>query len=149
MHEGLIQEIETLTITQGQGVGEPLRLFAWEKRFLRGAFSPDVSSAALSIARGNGKTALCAAIATAAIDGCLRQSRGETIIVASSLSQAKIAFDHVLAFLRARYGGSLDKAIFQVNDTPQRASIVHKPSWRGCSLHRKRPQTGAWTWLQL
>ena len=128
MHGALIREIETLTITQGQGVGAPMRLFSWEKRFLRGAFAPDVTSAALSIARGNGKTALCAAIATAAIDGCLRQSRGETIIVASSLSQAKIAFDHVLAFLRARHGGSLDKAIFQVNDTPQRASIVHKPT---------------------
>ena len=72
VHGALIREIETLTITQGQGVGAPMRLFAWEKRFLRGAFSPDVSSAALlSIARGNGKTALCAAIATAAIDGML------------------------------------------------------------------------------
>ena len=127
LHVALIQEIETLTITQGQGVGAPMRLFAWEKRFLRGAFSPDVTSAALSIARGNGKTALCAAIATAAVDGVLRQSRGETIIVASSLSQAKIAFDHVLAFLRAKYG-DLDRTIWQVNDTPQRAAITHKPS---------------------
>ena len=128
MQAALIGDIETLTITQGQGVGAPMRLFAWEKRFLRGAFSPNVQSAALSIARGNGKTALCAAIATAAVDGVLRQSRGETIIVASSLSQAKIAFDHVLAFLRARYGGELDRKIWQINDTPQRAAITHKPS---------------------
>ena len=128
MHAALIAEIETLEVTQGQGVGAPMVLFNWEKRFIRRAFAQDVSSAALSIARGNGKTALCAAIATCAIDGILRQSRGDTIIVASSLSQAKIAFDHVLAFLRARYGGALDKSVFQVNDTPQRASIVHRPS---------------------
>ena len=126
--DALIGEIESLTITQGQGVGTPMRLFKWEKRFIRGAFAQDVQSAALSIARGNGKTALCAAIATTAIDGELRQARGETIIVASSLNQAKIAFDHVLAFLRARHGGELDKKIWQVNDSPQRAVITHKPT---------------------
>ena len=125
--QALIQDLESLTITQGQGVGAPLVLFAWERRFLKGAFSPDVSSAALSIARGNGKTALCAAIATAAIDGSLRQARAETVIVASSLSQAKIAFDHVVAFLRARHG-ELGRREWSIHDSPQRAVIVHKAS---------------------
>ena len=128
VHARLIDWIQSeLTITQGQGVGQPMRLFAWEKRFIRGAFRPNVSSAALSIGRGNGKTSVSAAIATAAIDGPLRQSRGECIIVAASLTQARIAFDHVLAFLTEKHG-EMDKKTWQINNTPQRAWIVHRKS---------------------
>ena len=59
----LIRHIEGLEISQGQGVGERVRLFPWERRFLRGAFAPDVSTAALSVARGNGKSTLLGAVA--------------------------------------------------------------------------------------
>ena len=89
----------SLKITQGEGAGEPLRLFHWERRFLRGAMKPDVSTAALTVARGNGKTTLSAAIAVAALDGPLVQNRAEIVLVASSFGQAKILFEHCLAFL--------------------------------------------------
>ena len=91
--------ISTLRITQGEGTGEPLRLFHWERRFLRGAMKPDVSTAALTVARGNGKTTLSAALAVAALDGPLVQKRAEIVLVASSFGQAKILFEHCLAFL--------------------------------------------------
>ena len=41
-----------------------------------------------------------AAIGAAALVGPLVTPRAETAIVASSFAQARIAFDHVLAFLR-------------------------------------------------
>ena len=97
--KNLIKHIEGLEVSQGQGVGDPLRLFPWERRFLRGAFAPDVSTAALSVARGNGKSTLLAAVADAVVDGPLVQRRGETVVVASSFSQSRIIFEHVLSFL--------------------------------------------------
>ena len=53
--------------------------------FHRGAFSVR-GDVALSVGRGNGKSALVAGIACATIDpgGPLRQRRAETVIVASS-----------------------------------------------------------------
>ena len=88
-----------LTITQGRRAGEPFAVLPWQRRFVRGAFAPGAGTAALSVARGNGKTVLVAGIAAAALDGPLAVPRGETIIVASSFAQACIAFDHVCHFL--------------------------------------------------
>ena len=75
-------------------------MFPWEKRFVKGDFVPGVRSAALSVARGNGKTATCSAIAAATVDGPLVQQQAECILVASSFTQSRIDFEHVLAFLR-------------------------------------------------
>ena len=58
------------------------------------------SNAGLSVARGNGKSTLTAAIATAAIAGPLAQSRADVVCVASSFTQARIIFEHVIAFMR-------------------------------------------------
>ena len=65
-------------------------------------FRPGVQKVALSIGRANGKTTLTAAVAVATVDGPLVVPRGETLIVASSFDQARIAFRHCLAFLRPR-----------------------------------------------
>ena len=62
-------------------------------------FAPGVQSAALSVGRGNGKTALLSGIAAATLDGPLAAPRGESVIVASSFEQARIAFEHVIAFM--------------------------------------------------
>ena len=122
----LAEYIESLTITQGEGVGNPLRLFPWQKRFLSGAFKPTVTTAALSISRGNGKTAFCASLSAAALDGPLRQPRAETVIIASSFAQARICFDHVVAFLRPRIDAN--PTDWQVQDSANVAKIRHKPS---------------------
>ena len=92
--------------------------------------------AALSCGRGSGKTTLVAAIAAATVDvdGPLVQQRAENVVVASSFRQAKIAFDHVLAFLQptlAKYGRG-PKGRFRVNDTVNSASI--KDMVTGASL---------------
>ena len=102
---GRLQEyIGGLIVSQGAGVGEPFRVLPWEADFVRGAFAPGVQTSALTVARGNGKTALCAAIGAAALDGPLAQRRGQVIVAAASLNQARILNDHVRAFLEAKHG---------------------------------------------
>ena len=79
--------------------------------------------AGLSVARGNGKTALLSGIAAATLDGPLAVPRGEAVIVASSFEQARIAFEHVLAFM----GETIrDKHRWKVWDTAQQARIEDK-----------------------
>ena len=122
--KALIDYISALEITQGEGVGASFPLFPWESRFLRGAFKT-AGDAALSVARGNGKTTLLSGVAAAFVDGPLRQPRAEVIIAASSFSQARIAFEHVRAFLGPKIA---DKQTWRVWDTSQTASIEHRPS---------------------
>ena len=128
--------IETLVITQGRHTGERFTLLPWQRRFLRGAFRDGVMDAALSLARGSGKTTFTAAIASATVDvgGPLVQPRASNVVVASSFLQAKIAFDHVLAFLEptlAKYGRG-PKGRYRVNDTVNSAMI--KDTVSGASL---------------
>ena len=116
----LIEYLSDLTVSQGRLAGQPFEVLPWQKRFVMGAFRPGVQSAALSVARGNGKTALLSGIAAATLDGPLAVPRGETVIVASSFEQARIAFEHVVAFM----GDKLDdKRRWKVWDTAQQARI--------------------------
>ena len=112
--------LKRLTVTQGRLAGQPFTVLPWQARFVRGAFRDGVQSAALSVARGNGKTALLSGIAAATLDGPLMVPRGETVIVASSFEQARIAFEHVVAFL----GDKLDdRDRWRVWDTAQQARV--------------------------
>ena len=128
--------IETLTITQGRYAGQPFTLLPWERRFLRGAFRDGVMDSAMSQGRGGGKTTLAGAIAAATVDvgAPLVQTRASNVVVASSFLQAKIAFDHVLAFMGptlAKYGRG-PKGRYRVNDTVNSAMI--KDTVTGASL---------------
>ena len=119
----LCDYLSGLTVSQGRRAGEPFLVLPWQQRFVRGAFADGVQSAALSVARGNGKTALLSGIAAATLDGPLAVPRGETLIVASSFEQARIAFEHVLAFMGDRLA---DKGRWKVWDTAQQARIECK-----------------------
>ena len=92
--------LETLTVSQGALAGSRLKLLPWELDFLAGAFADGIDTAALTIARGNGKTALCAALAAAAVAGPLAVPRGACLVTASSYEQAKILFRFALDYLR-------------------------------------------------
>ena len=66
-----------------------------------------------------------AGVASAFLDGPLRQPRGDVVIAASSFGQARISFEHVRAFL----GDKLAiKSEWRVWDTTQQAAIEHRPS---------------------
>ena len=118
--ERLFKYLGSLTVTQGAGAGDPLRLLRWQRRFLRGFQGAD-GDVALTIARGAGKTTLLAAVSCAYLAGPLRQPRGEVVLVASSLNQARIAGEHARAFLNIEAG-----AEWRVLDTQQFFAITHR-----------------------
>ena len=120
VEKGLIAYLSGLAISQGRLAGQTFQVLPWQSRFVRGCLGPGVQSAALSVGRGNGKTALLSGIAAATLDGPLAVPRGETVIVASSFEQARIAFEHVVAFM----GETIrDKRRWKVWDTAQQARI--------------------------
>ena len=122
-HSDLVAYIEALKVTQGRNVGQPFRLHPWQRRFLRGAFSqPD--DAALSVARGAGKTTFMAAICCAALDGPLAAPNASTILIAASFEQAMIGFRHILAFM----GPSLEAnpRRYRIQDSVNRASVTDR-----------------------
>ena len=125
----LADYIEGLTIPQGRLAGEPFQLLSWQRRFLRGAFSQP-GSAALSIARGNGKTTFLAAILAASVDveGPLMQLNAEAVLVASSFEQARLAFAHVLRFLQPSIDlyGVGPRGRFRIEDSTARCRIQNK-----------------------
>ena len=130
-----------LTVSQGRRAGEPFTVLPWQRRFIRGAFAPGVQSAALSVARGNGKTAVLSGIAAATLDGPLAVPRGETVIVASSFEQARIAFEHVISFMGEKLArqGPLESMGHRAT-SPDRM-----PADRGAgALHWFRSTPGAW-----
>ena len=119
----LVSYLESLTVTQGRLAGQPFQVLPWQRRFVSRALKPGTQSAALSVARGNGKTALLSGIAAATLDGPLMVPRGETVIVASSFEQARIAFEHVAAFMSDKLA---DKDQWKVWDTAQQARIENR-----------------------
>ena len=70
----LIAYLETLICSQGQGAGKPLQILPWQRRWIRGTFSPNVAISALSVGRGAGKSTLVGAIAC----GRRRRAAGAT-----------------------------------------------------------------------
>ena len=100
----VIEHISSLTVTEGEAAGENLRVLPWQKKFVRGAFAPGVEIAALSVARGNGKSTIISGIASAYIDGPLSRDRTEIVCLAGSHNQAKLIFEHILEFLGIREG---------------------------------------------
>ena len=123
MLDPLTAYIARLTITQGRHAGRAFTVLPWQARFVRGAFKAGASTAALSVARGNGKTTLVAGIACAALDGPLMQPRGEVVVVAASFSQGRVAFDHALAFMADKIA---DRKAWRVQDTMQTATIENR-----------------------
>ena len=114
--------IETRQIGQGRHAGDLFRVLYWQRRFINGAFGqPD--DAALTVARGNGKTTLCSGIMAAAVDvdGPLVEPMADCIMIASSFDQGTIAFRHLLHFLEP----SLEKykSRFRIQDSANRASM--------------------------
>ena len=125
----LAKHLVGLKLSGGDHDGERFRVLPWERRFVYGAFR-GAGDAALSVARGNGKSALVAGIATAVVDpaGPLTGSRREVVCVASSFAQGRIIFEDVLHFLRAD-GHDLDnRRRWRVQDSQNVATCEHKPT---------------------
>ena len=115
-----IRYIEGLTIGQGRLAGQRFKVLPWQGRFLRGALAPGVAEAALSLARGGGKSTLVAAIGCAALDGPLMEPAAEILIVASSHEQGGIIFRHVQRFIGAR----IEAGAFRQQDSVNFSRLV-------------------------
>jgi len=91
--------LETLSVPEGPRAGRRLRVAPFQKQFVRGALAPNVSVAALSVGRGNAKSALSAGLALGALLGEFdRQPRREIPIAARTRDQARIAWNFCVAF---------------------------------------------------
>ena len=119
-----VRYLEALKVTQGRHAGELLTVLPWQRQFLAMAFGAP-GDAALSLARANGKSTFVAALATAFLDGPLRQPRAEVVIVASSFLQARIVFDHLLGFMGERIN---DRKVWRLWDSTQSARLLHLES---------------------
>ena len=105
-----------------------MTVLPWEGRFIRGVCGVS-GDAALSIARGAGKSGLVAGIATAAIDpaGPLNFGRADVVCVASSFSQCRVIFEDVLSYLRQAVDLD-DRSTWRVQDSENKATVEHKPT---------------------
>lgn len=94
-----IRFLENLKIPQGDLAGTPLNLAPFQKQFVEGALADGISTAILSIGRGNAKTALSAGIALGGLLGVWDcQPRREVLIAARTRDQGKTAYDFVMGF---------------------------------------------------
>ena len=131
--KSLIYYMGRLKLAGGDRDGEPFRVLGWERRFVMGAFATNGDSC-LTVARGNGKSALVAAIATAVVDtaGPLTGNRREVLCVASSFSQARIVFEDVLYFLRGAGCDLGNRRDWRLQDSQNMATVEYKPTGSRC-----------------
>jgi phage terminase large subunit-like protein len=97
-----IRFLEGLEIPEGPLAGRRLKLAPFQKQFVKGALANNTNIGALSIGRGNAKTALAAGLALGAVIGAWdRQPRREIPIAARTRDQARIAWDFAARFSRS------------------------------------------------
>ena len=99
-----------------------LPLLGFQKRWIRAAFAPEVQIAALSIPRGNGKTALAGQLAALAIrPGSPTFEPGVAVLaVSASLEQSR----ELLTFARSALQDCEDD--YRWLDSGQRLAVTHK-----------------------
>ena len=122
----LINWLGTLTLSGGDLDGQPFTVWPWERRFIMGTFGQD-GDAALSIARGNGKSAFVAALAAAVVvpGGPLHGTRREVICVASSFLQSRIIFEDVLSYARGLGHDLADRELWRRQDSQNVATLEY------------------------
>ncbi|MEM7687794.1 MAG: terminase TerL endonuclease subunit [Pseudomonadota bacterium] len=101
----VIAFIESLPITKGFGVGESIQLDQFQRDWIEGIYQDDASgeravrTGILSVARGNGKTVLCAALCLAHLIGPESEQRGECYSAAATRDQSALIFSEMEAII--------------------------------------------------
>lgn len=97
-----IKFIEELKIPTGRKAGKPMKLALYQKRFIRGAFAPDIRVGVLSVARGNAKSSTVGAIAVAELFGVFSdQPRREILLAAGKRDQAEVVWTYAHDLIKA------------------------------------------------
>lgn len=105
--ERVIAFIESLPITKGFGAGEPIELMPFQREWIEAIYSEgqdglrQVRTGLLSVARGNGKTVLCAGLALAHLCGPESESRGECYSAAATREQSALIYNEMEAIILA------------------------------------------------
>lgn len=125
----VIQFCQSLVTPKGEHAGNPFQLLSWQRQFIRGTFNPVIRQSALSIARGNGKSALCAALL---LYSFTRGKPGsESLCFAGSLLQARIVFDFAMSYAEMLgYDFRTNKREYRCVDTITSAYVKHLKSGR-------------------
>ena len=109
-----IRFLQTLHIPEGPKSGQTLKLAPFQRAFVKGALAADVTTAILSIGRGNAKTALSSGIALGALVGAWdAQPRREVLVAAKTRDQARIAWEFAAAFARSLDEDTQRRLIFR------------------------------------
>ena len=116
-----------LVVSQGAGAGSRMALQPWQRRFLGRVFGTgsNVAESAITVGRGNGKSALLAAVCCALLDGPLNQPYASFTVCAASFEQGRVIGEHVVAFLGDK---AQDRKTWRVWDSAQQFRIEHLPS---------------------
>ncbi|WP_171060676.1 terminase large subunit domain-containing protein [Poseidonocella sp. HB161398] len=91
-----------LKIPTGPKAGQPMKLAPYMKQFIRGSLKKGISISVLSVARGQAKSNMSAAIAVAELFGVFSdQPRREVLIAASKRDQAEVVWTYALDLIRS------------------------------------------------
>jgi phage terminase large subunit-like protein len=106
--ERVLAFLRTLPIVSGLKAGEKLELIEFQERFVRGVYGPvneegfrRVRLAALSVARGNGKSALLAGLSLTHLLGPMQEPYGECYAAALDREQAGVLYRMTRAYIEA------------------------------------------------
>jgi phage terminase large subunit-like protein len=105
--ERVIRFVEGLKVTAGPLAGKPFLLRPWQKDIIRKWYTTDanglriVRTGLLSVARKNGKSGLCAALALCHLVGPEQEPRGQIVVGATDRDQSGLIFDEIAAFIAA------------------------------------------------
>lgn len=105
--ERVIRFVQSLRVTSGALAGKPFRLRDWQRAIIREWYATDrrgrriVRTGLLSVARKNGKTGLCAALALCHLLGPEQEQRGQIVVGATDRDQSGLIFDELRAFIAA------------------------------------------------
>ena len=114
-----------------------LDLLKFQRTFIKNILRPEINMAALSLPRGNGKSALAGYLGSRimTVGDSLFRSGTESVIVAGSLEQARIIF----RFVRDTLGQ--DNPDYRFADSLTRVQIVHKPTRTVLQVRSSNPKT--------
>lgn len=106
--EKVLAFLRELPIVSGLRAGEKMELLGFQERFVRGVYEPAdqagnrlVRLAALSVARGNGKSAVLAGLSLAHLLGPMHEPYGECYAAALDREQAGVLYRMTRAYIEA------------------------------------------------
>lgn len=88
-------------LIEPQSGGKPLRVLKWQRQFIRAYCDPSISTMACSVARGNGKSTINAAILAAELcdDSPLAKDGWRGVLLASTAEQARVLVTQCIELL--------------------------------------------------